>query len=193
VKSTIGQEIVTYDLPTTDRLSKEIPDPVKIAIAEAVMAFSEMEVSAEAVIWELTGLTMDDGKLVTQNVNKMQLARRLSERYGIPIHPHPQTTADIWAVADHLTAARNKIAHGIWNMIDGTMPLAVSFRIQTTPGRVSGEHFPIERLHLIAENCRKIKQRLDGIIEHVRSLPMKPTAQSQEPPSSYPELPLPPD
>jgi hypothetical protein len=79
-----GPKIINYDLPDTSRLSKEIPNDVKIAIANAIMAFAEMEVSAETVIWDLTGLSIDDGKLLTRmdSKDKLELAKNYPNDTG---------------------------------------------------------------------------------------------------------------
>jgi hypothetical protein len=88
-KSTKGPQIINYSLSDTSRLSKKIPAAVKIAIANVIMAFAEMEVSAETVIWDLTGLSPDDGKLLTRmdSKDKLELTKKFSERYGLAIHP----------------------------------------------------------------------------------------------------------
>jgi hypothetical protein len=154
-KSTKGPQIINYSLSDTSRLSKKIPAAVKIAIANVIMAFAEMEVSAETVIWDLTGLSPDDGKLLTRmdSKDKLELTKKFSERYGLAIHPDSETAANIWSVIRQEVEARNKIAHGMWVMIDKKIPLAISYRIPTSLGRITGEQFPIDRLRLIADNC----------------------------------------
>jgi hypothetical protein len=115
----------------------------------------------------------------------------MSERYQIPIHAHPQTSADIWSVVRQVVEARNKVAHGVWVMIDGKIPLAVSYRIKTGLGRIMGEHFPLERLNLISDNCWKIKKLFDEMARHIASLPSRPVATSPSQTPQYPDLPLP--
>lgn len=44
-------EIPTIDV-VSSRLSDNIPDAIKIAIAEAIMAYATMEGTAERLIWE---------------------------------------------------------------------------------------------------------------------------------------------
>ena len=175
--------IVRYDLPEgTNRISKNIPDNIKLCIADAVMAYSEMEMSAETVIWDLTGLSMDDGRLLTEIEfkEKFELAKKFSERYRIPIHGNAQTSADIWTLIRVIVEARNKIAHGVWAMLDGKTPLAVSYRIDRRFGKVTGEHFPEARLKLIAEQCRKIRDLFDAMARHITSLPTRPEPQPPE-------------
>jgi hypothetical protein len=184
-------QIKNYDLGDSSRISKGIPDSVKLLIANAIMAFAEMEVSAELVLWKLAGLSTDDGKLLTQldSKEKFELTKKFSERYQIPIHAHPQTTSDIWSQIRMIVEARNKVAHGVWVMIDGNMPMAVTYRIPTGLGRIMGEHFPEERLALIAENCWKIKRLFDEMADHIASLPERPTPRNRQEPEALPALP----
>jgi hypothetical protein len=64
------------------RITKGVSDEIKIAMASAIMAFSDMEMSAEQFIWDVLGLSIDDGKLVTQidTIDKIELAKKLGER-----------------------------------------------------------------------------------------------------------------
>src|ERR1700722_12839459 len=61
-----GKKIVQQNLRDASRITKGVPDKIKIAMADAIMAFSDMEMSAEQFIWDLLGLSDDDGKLVTR-------------------------------------------------------------------------------------------------------------------------------
>jgi hypothetical protein len=78
-------------------------------------------------------------------------------------------------------------------MLDKKIPLAISYRIPTGLGRVMGEQFPIDRLELIADNCRKIKKLFDAMAHYIASLPTKPTVQPQPPTTTHSEYPLPTD
>jgi hypothetical protein len=159
-------------------------------MASAIMAFAEMEMSAEHFIWDVMGLTADDGKLVTQidAKEKMELAKKLSERYGLPIHPHPQTTADAWPAIRGAVEARNKMAHGVWRMIDGNAPTVISYRIPIDSGRINSEHFPLDRIEAVTSVCRMAKARFDLLCRHIaaqgRPTPTLPSA------SRDPELPV---
>jgi hypothetical protein len=88
-----------------------------------------------------------------------------------------------------IVEARNKIAHGVWVMVDGDKPLAVTYRIPTGLGRIMGEHFPEERLTLIAKNCWKIKGLFDDMAKHIASLPERPVARNRQDSEDLPELP----
>jgi hypothetical protein len=65
------------DLPTIDadpsRFSDNIPDTIKIAIANSIIAYSAMENSTERLIWDVAGLSYDDGELLTRSrLNKFE-------------------------------------------------------------------------------------------------------------------------
>ncbi|MDL2399449.1 hypothetical protein [Rhizobium mayense] len=151
------QQLVQKKLSDTARLSDAVPDDIKLAVATAIMQFSEMEMHAEEFIWAVLGLSYDDGKLVTQieTKEKIELAKKLSERYAMPLHPNAQTTADAWTGIRRAIEARNKMAHGVWRMIDGAIPIVISHRIPTEPGSINSEHFPLDRIQSVGSICTK--------------------------------------
>jgi hypothetical protein len=155
------------------RISHAIPQRVKTAIGNAIVAFAAMEAAAEALIWDFIGLSPDDGRLLTRmNARpKLELAKALSEKHKVLPHPHPQTTKDFWKVVRGLTDARNSIAHGIWIMLDKKLPVAASYRLTADPGRVTGEAFPLDRLAEIASMCGKSKKVFEEMSKQHRSLP----------------------
>ena len=196
-KKQTGQShgVVQHQLTDASRLSRDIPDSVKLAIASVVMTFSELEMSAEMFIWEVLKLSDDDGKLVTQidTKDKLELAKKLSERYAIPLHSNPQSAAEAWSVIRKLIEARNKVAHGVWSMIDRSMPIAVSYRIPVEPGSVNSEHFPISRMTTIADSCSRLRRRFDEMCAIARSLPKTPSPKPPTLKPNLPEFPLPND
>jgi hypothetical protein len=128
------------------------------------MAFSDMEMSAEQFIWDVLGLSIDDGKLVTQSdtKEKIELAKKLSERYRLALHPSAQTTADAWTAIRNAIESRNKMAHGVWVTID-EVPFVVSYRIPIELGQVNSEHFPLERIDAVTSICVKMKVLFDRL------------------------------
>jgi hypothetical protein len=44
-----------------------VPDAVKILIADAVLDFAAMEAAVEVFIWEMTGLSFDDGRMLVRS------------------------------------------------------------------------------------------------------------------------------
>lgn len=160
--------------PTIDanssRLSDNIPDEIKIAIANSVISYSEMENSAERLIWDVAGLSYDDGKLLTRSgVNKFDVLRQILEQHGIVVHFNRQTTLSMWAALRELVSVRNLIVHGVWAMLDSAMPVSISYRLSSDPGHVLGEPFRLECLQAFERQCFKVKKVIDGLSERLRS------------------------
>jgi hypothetical protein len=125
LKPGAAKGIVQQNLRDASRITKGVPDKIKIAMADAIMAFSEMEMSVEQFIWDLLGLSADDGEVVTRidTKDKIELAKKFSERYRLPLHPNEQTTAEAWFAIRKAIEARNKMAHGVWMLDNETIPL----------------------------------------------------------------------
>jgi len=194
VKNKIPQrKIIQMAVPDASRFSGGVPDNIKIAMASAIMAFSQMEMSAEHFIWDVLGLSIDDGKLLTQidAKEKFELAKKLSERYAIPIHGNPTTTSEAWATVRLIIEARNKMAHGVWQMIDKTTPVVVSYRIPIELGSVNSEHFPLDRIENVAMLSQRLSRFFDAMCARIAASPTKPTAQPPSPKPNLPEHPLP--
>jgi hypothetical protein len=183
-RSAKGDKIVQHNLSDAMRISKGVPDKIKLAMADAIMAFSDMEMSAEQFIWDLLGLSPDDGKLVTRidTKDKIELAKKFSERYRLPLHPNEQTTADAWTAIRNAIEARNKMAHGVWMTIDTTTPIVVSYRIPIELGRINSEHFPLDRIEAVTRICISAKGLFDTLCTKIATegrpplppLPSKP-------------------
>lgn len=159
-----GPTIVQRTIDDPARVTNGVPDEIKIAMASAIMAFSYMEMSAEHFIWNVLGLSIDDGKLVTQidTKEKIELAKKLSERYRLPLHPSAQATAEVWPAIRNAIEARNKMAHGVWVMMD-EVPVVVSYRIPIELGRVNSEPFPLERIAAVTSICVKARGLFDRL------------------------------
>lgn len=172
-------KVIQKDIDPNSEISETIPENIKIAVASAIMAFSEMEMSAEFFIWDVLKLSHDDGKLLTQidAKDKFQLAKKLSERYAVRIHPNSNTAINIWASIGTILEARNKIAHGVWRMKDKSIPIIFSIRMKTEPGSINSEHFPLDRLEAIADTSSKIKRYFDAMCTMISSLQQKPLPQ----------------
>jgi hypothetical protein len=160
-----GDKIVQQNLSDAQRISKGVADDIKVAMADAIMAFADMEMSAEQFIWDLLGLSPDDGKLVTRidTKDKFELAKKFSERYRLPLHPDEKTTAHAWTAIRNAIEARNKMAHGVWMTIDLKTPIVVSYRIPIERGRINSEHFPLDRIEAVTRVCINAKGLFDTL------------------------------
>lgn len=148
--------------------------------------------SAEMFIWDVLRLSQEDGKLLTQMESKerFELAKKLSDRYGIPIHGNEQSNVEAWSLIRIITEARNKMAHGAWSMLDGSIPLVVSIRIPTEPGTINSEHFPIDRMDAMQASCWNLKKAFDAMAATARSSPRKLPEQGPQTQPSHPEHPV---
>jgi hypothetical protein len=189
-KSTKKNKATHGGIPTIDiapgRLSDDMPDAIKIAIADAIMAYAVMEGTAERLIWDITGVSYDDGRLLTRtdSSDKFEMLKTLTENYGLIIHYSRKTTQEMWAAIKQLMPVRNLLVHGIWAILDRQIPITISHRLPTTTGNVVGEAFPLERLQAIAGQCYRVKKSLDGLSNRVRaSPPIRPARYPPESPS----------
>ena len=148
------------------RVSHEIPDNVKIAIADVVIHFAKMEAALEGLIWTILHLSVDDGRLITRMDArpKIALAKTLAERRGLGIS-NPKLPDTYWETIDKLRGYRNDVVHSAWLMVDGEIPLAVSYAMKSDEGHIVGDAFSIERLEAIARQCRTVTHFLDRLID----------------------------
>jgi hypothetical protein len=168
-----------------------VPDAVKILIADAVLDFAAMEAAVEVFIWEMTGLSFDDGRMLVRSdaKAKFELAKRLSEKYGVlaPVVNRGETT--MWRAMVDLAEPRNKIVHSVWVMIDLKTPAAVSYRIPSEPDQIAAESFSEDRLRAFSRQCRKIKDCLDHMVSEAhksRTTRSAPAGHSKRPPQPVP-------
>jgi len=139
------------------------------------MTHAAMESAIEGLIWDITGISYDDGKLMTKNdiSQKVDLLKALIERYGLIIHYNRKTTQEMWTAIKELMPLRNLAVHGVWAMLDGKIPVVISFRLPSTLGHVDSQAFEIERLNAMANQCMRIKKHLDDFRKRVLASPPK--------------------
>jgi len=140
-------------------MSIGVPVNVKIAIASEINDNKEMDASLEAFIWDMSGLSYDDGKLLTkvETSEKIVIAKALAERYGVPVPKVPANTPSMWRILQDLGELRNRIAHSVWGMHRLQTPLVSSFRMKGDPDRMISESFPIVRLEAMSRQCERLK------------------------------------
>jgi hypothetical protein len=150
------------------QLSSTIPDAIKLAIADAVIAYAAMEDTAERLIWDVSGLSYDDGRLLTRSGgDKFEILRKMIEGHGLIVHLTRQTTVDMWVATKQLTVVRNLIVHGVWAMLDATIAVSISHRLRSDYGRVEGEAFSLERLQEFVRLCLNVKATLRAVADRV--------------------------
>jgi hypothetical protein len=96
---------------------------------------------------------------------KIELAKGLSEKYGILAPPVRKSTPTMWTAMRDLLSPRNQIAHGMWVMIDLEIPAAASYRTPSNPDQIAADSFPMERLAAISRQSQQIRECIDQMIE----------------------------
>jgi hypothetical protein len=164
------------------KLSPGVPDSVKAAVAGAIMAYSLMETFLEFFIWDVTGLSYDDGRLLTKidASEKIAIAKALAKRYAIktPVYGKNAKGKDaksVWRVMNELAQIRNLMAHGVWGMHALTTPVASSFRLKEEghEGRIISESFDSARLEAITAQCEGVKANLEKMGKAAQALRQK--------------------
>lgn len=148
------------------RVTYIIPENVKAAIADVVIQFARMEAAAEDLIWQICGLSFENGSLLTtmDARPKFELAKTLTARERITLTPPLPPT--FWETTQDLRTHRNSVAHGLWSMVDGAIPVSASFRDKDQQGkRIMGNAFPIDRLEAIARQCERCRTYLERLKE----------------------------
>lgn len=171
------------------RLSKAILRSTKVLIAESIMAFSEMEASADALIWALIGVSYDDGRYFTKMdaKQKFDLAKALSKRHGVAAPTVPKGKTGMWTAIETLTEVRNKMAHGLWGTLDHKVAVCASYRMPAESGQITAECFPRSRFEAFIRQAKKITACLDGMTEKAQASRATRDGQSPKPkPSPMP-------
>lgn len=167
-----------------DHFWPEISLSTERLIGRISVEWAKLEASMHDLIWTLTGLSIEDGRALTEKqdaVRLIDLLYRLSARH-IPELTFPgeedkpslrhrfQDTLD---VIEHHRRDRNFILHGSWAKFNG-IPMAASLREKDKNARadeVVSETFPPERLRAIAHNisqCKIVIERTRDILIALR-------------------------
>jgi hypothetical protein len=113
----------------------------------------------EEVVWKLLRINVDEGRIVTANLDakhKMNLLRELGKRHLKD--PRLTDLSELLNHAEDLYAERNMIAHGEWvTLLPENVPTAMSLR-EKLPDDVS-------RVEVIATTFTK--ERMKAIIDNM--------------------------
>ena len=124
-------------MPAGVRLSPDVPDATKMAIAEAVILFGRMEQKAIEITWVLLDADLK---------KKVKLARNpATDNFLIALKKVKEAAggADLDALEDGFTMLaneRNLMVHGSWNMADDK-PWVVWHKFLEDEESVIGEYF----------------------------------------------------
>jgi len=119
----------------------ELPEKLKIAIADCVVVFARIETIALETVWIFEDSTLEEkreltGDFVSKHLKKI---KRVVKR--IP----GARTDKIWPTLEHLASERNLIVHGFWSVNEEGLPVVLSHKFLESEDYVSGEFFDYAR------------------------------------------------
>jgi hypothetical protein len=141
----------------------------EVLIGRSVWEWTRLENCMLELLWRLTGLSLEDGRLLTERMDPSRtivLLRSLGPRKLKD--DLLQTIIDLLATAEQLRDDRNFIVHGTWHIIDPEgVPVAASLRVKSEPGQVVSESFPRSRMLAIIREIQKTREQLSILLRSV--------------------------
>lgn len=131
-------------------------------IGRAVTEWSRLEASLDDLIWTLTGLSFEDGRVLTGRTDaksKISMLHVLAPRYLKA--PGLAGVEQALVLANSLRDDRNFIMHGSWGtLMPLSVPIVLSLRLASAPGEVTSETFSRERMIGIINDMQKARRAL---------------------------------
>jgi hypothetical protein len=152
-----------------DQTMRPIGHMEEVLIGRSVWEWTRLENCMLELLWRLTGLSLEDGRLLTERMDPSRtivLLRSLGPRKLKD--DLLQTIIDLLATAEQLRDDRNFIVHGTWHIIDPEgVPVAASLRVKSEPGQVVSESFPRSRMLAIIREIQKTREQLSILLRSV--------------------------
>jgi hypothetical protein len=164
--------------------SFELPDKLKIAIADAIVVFARLETTLLEIVWILEESNLEQKKALVRDFVSKNFKKLKTVVTRLP----GAKTDRIWSTLDKLASERNLIAHGFWAVDNrhDNRPVVMSHVFLESEDYVTGEHFDYARFdyfmkraeHLL-NTFRQFRVMLDGLTREERIaakliLPKKP-------------------
>jgi hypothetical protein len=152
-------------------------------VGRLIVEWSRLEGMLDDMIWTLTGLSFEDGRVLTGRMDaktKIAILQVIAPRYLTD--PTLTKVEEALVLADSLRDDRNFIMHGSWGTI---MPLnhatALSLRAASAPGEVTSESFSRHRMLEIISRIHQAKQTLLNVLNtHPTSPYVSDSQESQD-------------
>ncbi len=162
--------------------SFDLPDKLKLAIADAVVLYSRIESCIVEIVWELEQADLDRKKEIAKAWGDQNF--RLVKR-AVKLIPGAKTDA-IWPALKAIGKERNIIGHGVWMWTNEERPLVVwHSKFLEEADWVGAEFFDfarfdyfMRRAELLMNTFARFKQLLVQAIETEKT---SPTAGAPEP------------
>ena len=147
-----------------------------------VSTWSRFESSMELLIWELFGLDMAYGRIITTRLDassRIQMLKLLGKQVfsGVNLLKFEKYLNEI----DQIRDDRNFIIHATWfTRHPGQIPMAFSMRPKSDPTHVVGETFPNKRMTVLISSSLHLTQVMNAYREIIVQERAKSQAQSPE-------------
>lgn len=135
-------------------------------IGRVVVEWSRLEGALDDMIWTLTGLCFEDGRVLTKLTDaktKIAMLQALAPRYLID--PALAKIEEALILADAVRLDRNFIVHGSWGTIAPmNEATAVSLRAKSAPDEITSESFSRGRMLEILDRIHQVKIAVYDVI-----------------------------
>ena len=116
-------------------------------------------------------LSIDDGRIITSRLDAsamIPILRALGVR--LLVEERLQAFLNDLATTEGYRSDRNFVVHGTWSLTHPeNIPLAMSLRPETDPGRVVSESFPPERMRGIIAAIRECNNKLTDLVAEMET------------------------
>ena len=154
-------------MPEGIRLSSELPDWVRLAIADAVVLFGRMEQEIVEVSWMLTDADLTQKlKLTKGSTTDKFIAALESVKRAEPENEARCAEGGLQSFKG-LAEERNLIVHGAWNMTDAK-PWVVWHKFLEDDDSIIGENFEewrFEKFMMKGQHMIQMLRRFHDILE----------------------------
>jgi hypothetical protein len=146
-RATYGSATMTAEkLREGATLSTDLPDRLKIAIADAIIAFARLEAAILECLWLLKDpdikTKQDIGRAFVAN-NVREVRELLENITGLKVGK-----VGLWKAVAELADERNTVAHATW-MMNGDQPIIVAHKWASDGDGLVGPHAQYEALDRI--------------------------------------------
>ncbi len=119
----------------------ELPDKLKIAIADAVVVFARLETIALETVWIFEDSSLEEKRELTRDF----VTKHFKKIKKVVKQIQGAETDKIWPTLAHLASERNLIAHGFWSVNEEQRPVVLSHKFLESEDYVTGEFFDYAR------------------------------------------------
>ena len=121
--------------------SFEIPDKLKLAIADCILLYSKIESCIVELVWLIEGADLDRKREIAKawGEQNFKIVKRIVQ--SIP----GAESDEIWPCLKDLGRERNLIGHGVWMIRNDNVPMVVWHKFLESDDYISANLFPWER------------------------------------------------